>query len=173
MIEVNKKTPIIYSFDIEGFLLEDVQQSIDRTIVISKSGWGYSYLNLSVNGDFIVIARHVLTNVDFAGNRCEFHIFIDATKLHNGMNSGSIVFSDACNEYLIPFDILMEDEPERRTGNRKRRQALCNMVNDYVNMRIDKLSAAQWNNKFQKELEVLLEIDEDNILYNRNEEHSK
>ena len=82
------------------------------------------------------------------------------------MNSGSIVFSDACNEYLIPFDILMEDEPERRTGNRKRRQALCNMVNDYVNMRIDKLSAAQWNNKFQKELEVLLEIDEDNILYN-------
>ena len=166
LIEVNKKTPIIYSFDIEGFLLEDVQQSIDRTIVISKSGWGYSYLNLSVNGDFIVIARHVLTNVDFAGNRCEFHIFIDATKLHNGMNSGSIVFSDACNEYLIPFDILMEDEPERRTGNRKRRQALCNMVNDYVNMRIDKLSAAQWNNKFQKELEVLLEIDEDNILYN-------
>ncbi|MDE5698408.1 MAG: hypothetical protein K2I96_13530, partial [Lachnospiraceae bacterium] len=35
LVEVNKKTPIIYSFDIEGFLLEDIQDSIVKSIVIS------------------------------------------------------------------------------------------------------------------------------------------
>ena len=32
LIEISKKTPIIYTFDIEGFLLEDVQDSIVKVL---------------------------------------------------------------------------------------------------------------------------------------------
>lgn len=166
LIEVNKKTPIIYSFDIEGFLLEDVQDSISRSIVISRHGWGYSRISVSINGTFISTDRQTLTSADFRNNECAFRIDIDAAKLYKGMNSGSIVFSDACNEYTIPVDILMEEEPERRTGNRKKRQALCKMAGDYADMRLGRLTAAQWNGRFEKELETLLELDEDSILHN-------
>lgn len=166
LIEVNKKTPIIYSFDIERFFLEDVQDSTSRSLVITKSGWGYSKISLRIDGDFIRTDRESLTNTDFENNVCNFIIYIDATKLHNGLNSGSIVFCDACNEYTVPVEILMDDEPEKRTDNRKQRQMLCNMAKDYVDLRFGNLTDAQWISSFEQEVNTLLEIDEDSILFN-------
>lgn len=166
LIEVNKKTPIIYSFDIEGFLLEDVQDSIDRTVIIRRSGWGYSFVRLQVAGEFIRTDKEILTDGDFEDNACALTIHIDATRLHNGMNSGSVLLSDACNDYTIPVDILMEEEPERRIGSRKKRQALCNMTSAYASMRSGKITDVQWQGRFEKELDVLLEYDEDCILHN-------
>ncbi|MDE6056127.1 MAG: hypothetical protein K2G55_20760, partial [Lachnospiraceae bacterium] len=166
LIEVSKKTPIIYSFDIEGFLLEDVQDSIVKSVVITKSGWGYSCVHIWVNGDFISTDRQLLNSEDFINNKCDFNIYIDASKLHDGVNSGAVVFSDACNEYTIPFDILIEEEPEKRTDNKKQRQALCNLANGYVDMRLNRLTMTQWISKFEKELKVFLELDEDSILFN-------
>lgn len=166
LIEVSKKTPIIYSFDIEGFLLEDVQDSIVKTIVITRSGWGYSYVHVWINGDFLSTDRQLLTSGDFISNKCDFHIYIDASKLHDGVNSGAVIFSDACNEYTIPFDILMEEEPEKRTDNKKQRQALCSLMNGFVDMRLGRLSETQWIGRFETELKVFLDIDEDSILFN-------
>lgn len=166
LVEVNKKTPIIYSFDIEGFLLEDIQDSIVKSIVISRSGWGYSYVHVWVNGDFLSTDRQLLTSEDFVNNKCDFNIYIDASKLHDGVNSGAVIFSDACNGYTIPFDILMEEEPEKRTDSKKQRRALCNLVNGFVDMRLNRLTETQWINRFEKELKVFLEIDEDSILFN-------
>ncbi len=166
LIEVSKKTPIIYSFDIEGFLLEDIQDSIVKNVVITRSSWGYSYVRVWVNGDFISTDRQFLGSADFVDNKCNFNIYIDASKLHDGVNSGSVVFSDACNDYTIPFDILMEEEPEKRTDNRKQRQALCSLENAYVDMRLDRLTMTQWIDRFEQALKVFLELDEDSLLFN-------
>ncbi|MBO5145597.1 MAG: hypothetical protein J6C19_08705 [Lachnospiraceae bacterium] len=166
LIEVNKKTPVIYSFDMEGFLLEDVQDSIVKSVVITKSGWGYSHIPLRINGEFLSTDRQALTNADFLNNKCNFNIYIDASKLHNGINSGSIIFSDACNEYTIPVDILMDDAPERRTDNRKKRQAVCDMVNSYIYMKFGRITAEQLVSSMEHNLDTLLELDEDDVLYN-------
>ncbi|GFI21726.1 hypothetical protein IMSAGC011_00499 [Lachnospiraceae bacterium] len=166
LIEVSKKTPIIYSFDIEGFLLEDIRDSMVKSIVITKSGWGYSYVNIWIVGEFLSTDRQQLTNTDFISNKCNFNIYIDASKLHDGVNSGAVIFSDACNEYTVPFDILIEEEPEKRTDNRKQKQALCDLVNGYVNMRLNCLTTSQWISQFEKGLNSLLDLDEDNILFN-------
>lgn len=111
LIEVSKKTPIIYSFDIEGFLLEDIQDSTVKSVVITRSGWGYSYVHVRAKGDFVSTDRQILTSVEFENNKCDFNIYIDASKLHDGVNSGAVIFSDACNDYTITLDILMEEEP--------------------------------------------------------------
>lgn len=166
LIEVNKKTPIIYMFDIEGFLLEDIQDSTSRNVVITKSSWGYSFVKIQINGDFLYTDRQVLTNQDFCDNTCDFIIYIDATKLHNGVNSGSIVFLDACNQYTIPVDVLMDDAPQRRSDSRKQKQSLCNITQNYIQLQAGKLTDKQGLEIFEKELTVLLELDEDNILYN-------
>ncbi|MDE5696918.1 MAG: hypothetical protein K2I96_05825, partial [Lachnospiraceae bacterium] len=102
----------------------------------------------------------------FSSMLCDFNIYIDASKLHDGVNSGAVIFSDACNGYTIPFDILMEEEPEKRTDSKKQRRALCNLVNGFVDMRLNRLTETQWINRFEKELKVFLEIDEDSILFN-------
>ncbi len=105
LIEISKKTPILYHFDIEGFLLEDVQDSTQRQVVITRSGWGYSHLQISVEGEFLKTDRDVLESHDFNNNKCNLIIYIDAAKLHKGVNSGSILLRDACNDYTIPFHI--------------------------------------------------------------------
>lgn len=92
LIEISKKTPIIYTFDIEGFLLEDVQDSIVKSIVIQKSSWGYGCVQVWIKGDFISTARQQLTNANFVENQCVFDIYIDASKLHEGVNSGAVIF---------------------------------------------------------------------------------
>lgn len=164
LIEVNKKTPIIYSFDIEGFLLEDVQDSTYRTISITRSGWGYTQLKVRTEGEFLHILAEVLTEENFRNNICDFKFHIDASLLHNGMNSGSIIFYDACNEYIIPVDVFMDDEPEKRNRERKQKQALLNITKLYIDMKFGKKTREQWAEKVEQELEVLKELDEDNVM---------
>ena len=166
LIEISKKTPIIYTFDIEGFLLEDVQDSIVKSVVITRSSWGYGCVHVWIKGDFLSTARQQLTSADFVDNQCVFDIYIDASKLHEGVNTGAVVFSDACNEYTIPVEILMEEEQEQRTENRRQRKAVCDMICNYVDMRMEKISLTQWIHRFEKDLGILLEMDEDSILYN-------
>ena len=163
LIEVNKKTPIIYSFDIEGFLLEDVQDSISRTIQITRSGWGYTRLNVRMEGDFLHIPSELLTGDAFVDNICDFMFDIDASLLHKGVNSGCLVFYDVCNEYRVPVDILMEEEPEKRHKERKEQQSLLNIVKLYIEMKFGKITKEQQVERMEEELETLREIDEDGV----------
>ena len=165
LIEISKKTPIIYTFDIEGFWLEDVQDSTQKQVAITRNGWGHSFLTVSVDGAFLSVDKTQIESRDFENNICNIMIYIDAAKLHNGMNSGNIILRDACNEYTIPFDILMDDEPERRNRSRKEKQALCNMVTAYVDMLFDKKTKNEWLAVFEESSDALDEINEDNISF--------
>lgn len=165
LIEISKKTPIIYSFDIEGFLLEDVQDSTQRQVVITRSGWGYSYLKISVEGDFLSTDREVLKSCDFENNKCDFTIYVDAAKLRNGVNSGSILLHDACNDYTVPFDIIMEDEPGKRDRDRKEKHALCNMIRAYVDMLFEKKTRHEWITVLEENSDMLIELDEDHVVF--------
>lgn len=165
LIEISKKTPIVYSFDIEGFLLEDIQDSTQRQVVITRSGWGYSYLNISAEGDFLSTDRDVLESRDFENNKCNLMIYVDAAKLHNGVNSGSIMLHDACNDYAIPFDIIMEDEPGKRDRDRKEKHMLCNMIKAYVEMLFEKRTRHEWVAVLEESADALCELDEDNLVY--------
>ncbi len=144
LIEIGKKTGIVYSFDIEGFILEDVQDSTSRQVCVTRSSWGYSHVAVSTEGDFLSVDRTLLESSDFENNKCNLNIYIDASKLHNGTNSGCVRLSDACNEYTIPVDILMDDEPEKRSRARKRKQALCDAMRAYLDYRLDKLDKRGW-----------------------------
>lgn len=165
LIEISKKTPIVYHFDIEGFLLEDVQDSTQRQVVVTRSGWGYSFLKISVEGDFLSTDREVLKSCDFENDKCNLIIYVDAAKLHNGVNSGSIMLRDACNDYTVPFDIIMEDEPGKRDRDRKEKQMLCNMIKAYVGMLFEVKTRYEWVAVLEENSDMLSELDEDNVLF--------
>lgn len=164
LIEANKKTPVIYMFDIEGFLLEDIQDSTSRTIQIEKNGWGYTNLSIHVEGDFIKVPQTVLVNDDFNENICQFTFFIEATMLHKGLNKGNIVFCDACNQYTVAVDILMEGEEHKQSIKLKKNQILVNITKSYVEMKLKKKTKEYWIEETSKEMDILQEIDEDNTL---------
>lgn len=164
LIEISKKTPIIYTFDVESFTLEDVQDSTQRQVEIKRSGWGYSLLNIKTDGDFLSVGREKIESGDFNNNRCIITIYIDASKLHSGVNSGTITINDACNLYTIPVDILMDEAPEKRDAARKEKHALCNITRAYTDMVFDKITYAQWIGEFERNADILDGIDEDDIM---------
>lgn len=164
LIEISKKTPVIYTFDIEGFMLEDVQDSTQRQVAVKRSGWGYSLLNIKTDGEFLNVDRDKIESGDFKNNRCDITIHIDASKLHNGVNSGIITFNDACNVYTLPVDILMDEAPEKRSAARKEKRALCNLTRLYADMLFDKITYAQWIGEFERNADILDGINEDDIM---------
>lgn len=164
LIEVNKKTILEFQFDIEGFILEDVQDSISRTICITRNGWGYTQLRVAVEGKFICIPTDMLTEEEFENNICNFTFYIDASQLHQGMNNGCIVFYNACKIYRIPVDILMEEETQRRTVERMRNQSLLNLTKYYVKMRYGKCTRDQWVDDVAREVEKLRALDEEDVM---------
>lgn len=166
LIEISKKTPIIYTFDIEGFLLEDIQDSIWKEVEIRRSSWGYSFLEIELQGDFLSIDRDVLKSCDFEDDKCRLRIYIDAAKLHNGMNSGAVILHDACNNYTIPVDIIMDDEPAKRDRSRKEKLVLCRLTKAYVDMLFENKTAGEWTELLEENVKLLCGYDEDDINFN-------
>lgn len=165
LIEISKKTPILYTCDIESFLLEDIQDSTSRQVEITRSGWGYSFLTLEVEGEFLSTDRKVLESCDFENDKCNLIIYIDAAKLHNGVNSGAVVLRDACNDYTIPVDIIMDDEPAKRDRSRKEKQVLCNLTRAYVDVLFDSKTRSEWAAVLEENVDVLCELDEDDLVF--------
>ena len=164
LIEANKKTPVTYSFDNEGFILEDVWLNTQRTVKITRSSWGYTHLKVRTEGEFIKTSREFIDDCDFTDNICNFKIDIDATHLHKGMNSGSVILADAGREYIIPIDILMDEASERHDKERKKKQLLLNILQLYVDMRYGKMAHEQLIEKITSEINSLKDLDEDSLM---------
>lgn len=164
LIEMNKKSPIIYDFDISGFWLEDIEDSMYKTTNITRNTWGYSELKVCAYGDFLQPCTELITSDDFENNKYEFSVFIDAQKLHNGINTGKIIFSDACNEYTLPIEIVMEDNVDRRDYKRTKRTLLAELVKNYIDFKLKNISWELWIDKADTIVEKLRTLDEDDIL---------
>lgn len=164
LIEANKKTPVIYSFSIESLALEDIQLNTWRSIKITREGWGYTYLRVRAEGDFIKLPYEIIDNDSFNENICDFKIEIDATRLHKGLNNGCVVFADASRDYVIPIDIMMERASERHDREKQKEQLLLKLTRYYIDMRYNKYPREQLVDKITHEMEILKELDEDNPL---------
>lgn len=147
LIETNKKTAIIYDFDAEGFMLEDIEDNTYRTITIKRNTWGYSDITVDIYGEFITAGKTRITSGDFLDNICYFDFDIDATRLHKGNNIGKLVFSDSCNTYTVPVEILMESMDETRKLLRERQTKLVEATKAVIDMKLHKISYDTWIKK--------------------------
>ena len=161
---IKKKTPIQYETDIDGFYFEEVLDSITKTVVISKKGWGYTHFDIWVEGNFLGTNVDVITQDDFEEDHFTLEVQIDASKLHVGTNQGWVHLFHPCKKIDIPVSIVIRprEQEEEQTRHLMTRLVL-QLMDDYAEMKMGKLSRDLWIAKAKDGVNQLLEEDEDNL----------
>lgn len=163
-IEINKKTPVLYQTDVDGFAMEDILDTMQKTITITKSSWGYTDLNVDVEGEFLRATADKLGNEDFVAGVCHLDFVIDATRLHSGINIGKIVIYDTRVELSIPVTIMMNRGNEKQEREKKVRRLNLELVKRYIDMKFRRISHELWAEKSEQIIEEIMDIEQDNLL---------
>lgn len=146
LIAIHKKQKVNYIIDEDKLRLSDVEEGIGRhEVLLTKNGWGYSYLQVEVTGDFLSVDKTVLSDDDFLGNRCKYYYYVNSDKLHKGMNYGSLRFYNNFMETSVPIEVKVEDEAYKRDlFYRKKKELLFRMMKYYGAFRMRKISTKTW-----------------------------
>lgn len=146
LIAIHKKQKVNYIIDEDKLLLVDVEEDISRhEVLLTKNGWGYSYLQVEVNGDFLSVDKTALCDDDFLGNRCHFHYYVNREKLHKGINYGNLRFFNCFMETSIPIEVKMTDDSYKEgILERKKKELHVRVMEYYGAFRMRKISTKTW-----------------------------
>lgn len=162
LIAVHKKQRTNYIIDEDKLRLEDVAEGIGRhEVLVTKNGWGYIYLQVEVQGDFLTVDKTALSDDDFLGDRCHFYYYVDRDKLHKGINYGKLRFYNSFVETSVPIEVKVEDEDYRQgLTHRKKQDLLVSIMEYYGAFRMKKISTRTWLTKNHEILDSWGEMDD-------------
>lgn len=163
LIAMNKKPPITYELDIEGFMLDDIIDTTEREIVITRSGWGYTDLEVHTTGDFIKVSADRIYGDDFVNDICHFVFTVDATRLHGGMNIGSIYIGNTFQSFEIPVTVMIDTKDAQSGARRIMMKARLDLMNAYIEMKCWSVTRELWIQKSEAAIDSMMELDEDNL----------
>lgn len=165
LVAIHKKMPITYQVDTQEITLEDVLDTTTCEVTITRSGWGYSQLVITSEGEFIALETKRLGTRDFVDHACRLEVKIDATKLQLGNNHGSVVIADTKERIQIHIVIQMNGEEMREAREqRSRRRALLRLVDSYVEMKMKKISTESWIELAKEQIELIMKLDEEDLM---------
>lgn len=161
LIAVHKKQRVNYIIDEDRLCLADVEEAMSRhEVLLTKNGWGYSCLQVEVNGDFLSVDKTTLCDDDFLGNRCRFHYYVDREKLHKGVNYGKLRFFNHFMETSVPIEVKMTDGDYKEGGSdRKKKKLLVRVMEYYGAFRMRKISTKTWLDRNYEIMDEWAELD--------------
>lgn len=84
---------------------------VEDTIEIRRSGWGYVYLDVQVDGGFIQVDKPVVSQEDFDGGIYHLNYRIRPEHLHAGRNFGAVSLVSVKGTMRIPIEAVGEEMP--------------------------------------------------------------
>jgi len=156
-----KKTRAKFSIDVHSIDIKNPEVDEYRDIVVSRSGWGYTYIELSYDGDFISLDKDYLTDEDFEEGKAVVRMEIDYDALHRGHNNGTIYISDFYQEDKIEVGVsanasMSSERAGRRSDNMK-------LMSLYMNYRLGKISKNDWARDCSVTISRMLSQDENDL----------
>lgn len=156
LLGIRKKKPVAYSVDSEVLHFENIEEDRKEEVQIEKSGWGYTHLRLTTEGDFFSLEKDSLRESDFMGNCCVLPLYLHRDRLHQGKNYGRIFLEHAYGSLTLQVEVCQNQHHRMRIAIEKRRslkQMKVQLIQLYVDFRAKKITASRW----KKETEALLE----------------
>ncbi|MCR4901499.1 MAG: DUF5717 family protein [Butyrivibrio sp.] len=167
LLAINKKTIIDFIPDQSQIHLEvPSSEASDHILTISRNGWGYTNLDVEIDGDFISAEKDRIGDSDFLGNSCYFHFQINKEKLHDGNNYGSIIFKNIYTSVRVPITVAPDYNMERPSAvYQEQKQIIVRMMKVYESFRCKKINSKAWLSETGKLISRLNAIDDTNIVY--------
>lgn len=165
LIAIRKKTPVEFIPSEKSIELNDPVGYSRFSFNISRNGWGYTRLNISVQGDFLSVPKEEITLDDFLGNNYQAYYYVDADKLHAGRNYGEILLYDDRLTIKIPVLVNYNFEGEHfKSMTMNRMRFVIQIMEYYQSFRLKKISSRTWLNETTGLVEKMLANDPEDLI---------
>ena len=165
LISIGKKTPVAFLPETKEIQLEipiPETDEMEQTLEIRRNGWGYTRLDISVEGSFLRPSKTLLAAADFREGTCSFVYHVDPAGLHQGLNLGALVLHAPFETIRIPVSVKYCISTALKTIRRKQRdQILYQMTRDYEDFRAQKMTGRDYLTRTGNEIQKLKEADRD------------
>lgn len=101
LISINKKQPIEYIIGRDSVVADEPEGLIEESIDITRNGWGYTFLQVDCDADFVILQKTEITEDDFLGNFFSYSFLIDSDRLHNGVNYATLTFYNSFARFEV------------------------------------------------------------------------
>lgn len=90
LVSIHKKQPVEYMLPRTEIVITSLHGQLCETLQVVKNGWGYSRLQVEVEGDFISTEKKILRDEDFLGNQCGLPVFVKQEACMKGKTSAEL-----------------------------------------------------------------------------------
>lgn len=164
LLETNKKQRVEFVPEKTEIYIEEPAGVSEHSIGISRSGWGYTFLELEAEGDFLRLDKERVTEYDFLGNQYRLVFYVDEDRLHGGKNYGSIHMTNSYLDITIPVTVACGVQRQRlRAARKEKRRLLTELMECYCAFRGKKISSRVWMGETEKLVERLAALDTGDI----------
>lgn len=160
LLETNKKQKVTFAADQTQIKPEYAEGVSEHSILITRNGWGYTFLHVETEGDFLRVEKERVTEQDFLGNSCRLLFYIDSSRLHGGNNYGSFHIYNSYTEIRIPVMVHGGRQAAHAFGiGKEKKQLLVQLMEYYCNYRGKKITARTWMGETEKLVDRLAALD--------------
>jgi len=167
LIAINKKSPITYITDKKEIEYKDIQEDIDENIEISKNGWGFSYLNIKSDSDFIEISENEITEPDFADGKYKLVIKIHKDSLHAGENFGNVIICAGSFESKIAVRISQNSgiSNAEMLSYLEKKKITASIMKQFIEFKARKINSKEWLSNTGELIMKMFAIDKEDIVF--------
>ena len=161
LLHINKKQAVSYVPHTYQMDFENVTEILANEIMITKSGWGYTFLRIEAEGDFLSVENSFLAGEHFLGNYCKPLFYIHPEGLHDGYNYGKIIFSNSFTSFEIKISVRQKwGSPKSVRERRERQRLVVSLMEYYQAFRTKQISSATWLKETSRVVDRMLLNDE-------------
>ena len=154
LIGLNQKEPVSVSLKTTENEVYSLQESVQESFDIHRSGWGHLRLDVEVTGEFLEPERKVYTEEDFIGSSLRINYVIHTDRLKKGTQLGEILVKTpyevlvyqvrASRGPKIPLDIKKEEKRHK-----------LELARTYMAYRENQITFTEWANQSRQILDTL------------------
>lgn len=149
LIQTGKKQRVEYMVQENMLYAEDTDlwsgnPVLERNIVITRNGWGYTRLEVECDGEFLFTTKELLTEDDFLGNTCTLTVFLDLSHCHRGKNFGRLKLLHPYGSLEIPVELVVGSSRTTRNARLAEKREALRLMRLYEDFRSRKLSIEEW-----------------------------
>lgn len=150
------KDPIELTLSTARKSYEGLSDVVTDKVVLTKNTWGYIYIEMKADGEFIELPKKVVTQADFFDDRFELRYKIHPERLHGGKNFGAIRLTTVHGDTVIRIVATGNSVRDSfKQGNEITKAGVCR----YLKLREEYETAGgdspEILNRIQKELDAI------------------
>ncbi len=138
LVATGRKKPVSISADVEEGKFYNLEGSLQNTITLHRSGWGFLDIRAESDSEFIEIPRRRILSEDFVGSVCEFNYIIRYERLGKGRYYGKVTIRTLDQIIEIPV-VASKSGPVRVDMGTISRKNLIKLTRLYVDYETDKI----------------------------------